>query len=570
MEDNGRFLRDLLGKQAALNALSLLASTVGPVVCGVLAGRWYGSEGLAVSALCSPLFFLAGLIGFIISGGASVLCAKAIARNETDEASGLYSAALLLSALLGLAMAAALILLRGPVMALLSGGRQIDFEAYFICCVLYALSTVMVYVPLYFARTAGRGELGLIQTGVMTVVSLVSVFLLRPLLGIAALALGQAIGSFVATVLCIVLIAQGTTLSLRVPRRIPLRQIVTVGSPLGLPRLYAFVQSLTLNNLFLASGGAEALAVYGAVGTLNRFLTSITLGVSQPVVPLASVFSEERDVTSARQLVRTALVMGNIALLAAVVLLTLLHGPVEAMFGLQAGALKIPLLLDGAYLLVALNTAVLCAHFNASGHLGLANLSSLLQDCALLLPLAFLLSGTALGLWASLPLAAAGALAALLVMSVLLSKRRSNLSFPLLVDTRMEKDGRYTSFSVQSEPAEASEAAAKISAFCEEAELGPKQTMLISMAVEEMLTLIIGQMGGKRAISVRLLLLDGTTILRIRFAGGRFDPIEYYHQEISGDFERQLDVIGIKYVVESAEVIDYRQMLGVNNLVVLI
>lgn len=209
------------------------------------------------------------------------------------------------------------------------------------------------------------------------------------------------------------------------------------------------------------------------------------------------------------------------------------------------------------------------AYYNASGRLLIANAVPFSQDFALLLLLAALLGKTVSGVWSALPLAYLAGAAVVALFVFLYSKKNTGLSFPLLIDSKREREARYISFSVEGGPSDAGIASGKIAEFCEEQEMPPKQTMLISMAIEEMLTLIMQQCTGYSSISVRLYFLEGTTILRIRNAGTRFDPITYYKDNISEDIEKSLDIIGLKYVVESAEVVYYTQTFGINNSVVI-
>lgn len=72
------------------------------------------------------------------------------------------------------------------------------------------------------------------------------------------------------------------------------------------------------------------------------------------------------------------------------------------------------------------------------------------------------------------------------LFSVLLFIKRNkpSLSLPLLLDSELEKQSKYVSFSVSAVLESASEASARISDFCVEADLLMKQGMQISMRNE--------------------------------------------------------------------------------------
>ena len=169
MEDNGYFIKTLFRKQAALNILALLVSTIGPVTCMILVGRYFGSEGLAIMAICTPLFFAASFLGFTISGGAQVLCSVFIAKDEINNVNMVYSAALTLTLLAAVLISAAMVVFKTPLLMLIAGDISPYLSAYYNFFVLYAFITMFVYIPLFFSRVVGRAEIGLILTGIMAV-----------------------------------------------------------------------------------------------------------------------------------------------------------------------------------------------------------------------------------------------------------------------------------------------------------------------------------------------------------------------------------------------------------------
>jgi predicted secreted protein len=67
-----------------------------------------------------------------------------------------------------------------------------------------------------------------------------------------------------------------------------------------------------------------------------------------------------------------------------------------------------------------------------------------------------------------------------------------------------------------------------------------------------------------------MFLVDENIILRFRNAGSKFDALSYYKEHIAGDFEKSLEVVGMKYILEASSSVYYRQTFGVNSLVVII
>jgi len=348
---------------------------------------------------------------------------------------------------------------------------------------------------------------------------------------------------------------------------------------MGLSRLYILFTTLSLNALFLRVGGSGALAVYGVLAMLHRFSTSFIVGISHTLVPLIGVFNEEQDITSVRQTMKAAFFFGNMLMLIIGGVLLIFRIQTAALFGLSADSglpMAIPFYV--IYVLLLLNTTVFSSYYNAVKKLILANVIPFLQEFALLCVGAYILaivSGIN-GIWTAFPLSGISTLLILAILLAIIKLKEKDMSIPLLFSRRLERNGHYISFSVESDPAKASEAAAKISEFCEDNGVTPKQTMLISMSVEEIITLIINNSRDKRfSVSVRLFLLDGSIILRIRNTGEKFNAIEYYKANIASanfaeDIEKSIDIIGMKYIVEAAKNVYYRQTFGINSLVVIL
>ena len=81
----------------------------------------------------------------------------------------------------------------------------------------------------------------------------------------------------------------------------------------------------------------------------------------------------------------------------------------------------------------------------------------------------------------------------------------------------------------------------------------------------------------KLTMNVRILLVQGTIVLRIRNGGAEFNPVAYYEQRKVNVVEDNIDAmlalddsLGIKMICDTADVVDYRRTFGVNNLSIII
>ena len=570
MEDNGYFIKTLFRKHSLLNVSALLISVLGPAIATMLAGSFVGSQGLAVIAICAPLFLAASFFGFTIAGGGQIVCSAFVAKDSPEDVNEVFNASLFLMLAMAVITIVMMSVFKEPLLLFLAGEITRDLSAFYDFYLPYVFFSMLIYVPLYFSKTAGRVGVGLVLMASMAAVSSISGMLFVRTMGIEGIALGLSMGSFVGFVVGMGLLSKHYKIKL--PRQLYVKRIFVSGSPAGLSRLYIFIVTITLNTMFLRAGGIDALAVFGVVSVIHRFALAVIVGIVQTILPLIGVFQEEQDYTSIRQTMKLAFVSGNIVMTVFGALIVLFNPFWSVAFGLPAGGgLTFVMIFYTAYLVMLFNGALLSAYYNASKRIALANAIPFLQEFATIGITAVVL-GSALGLvgiWAAFPVSGAVSLMALFVY--LLVARGKELSVPLLQNRAVEAEGRFMSFSVESGINKASEASVKTNDYCLKHGIPSKQSMLISMSVEEIVTLIINNNKTKNlSVSVRLVLFSDRIVLRIRNTGERFDVIEYYGSNIACDSEKSLEVIGMKYIVQAARNIYYRRTFGVNSLVVVI
>jgi len=567
-EDGSGFIRKLFMRHVWPGVAAQIMSVVGPLVCGMMAGKTFGKTGLAVTGLYAPFFFLAAFFGTIIAGGSTMLATKYVANDDSRRVGEIYTLALALAALCSAALFALCVLFRAPVLALLAGGGELlePASSYYVPAVLYSCFTIIVHVPLFWARLAGKPVVPIVLALALSGASVAFGYLFISVfgLGLEALAAAQALATVLALAVSLAMLSLPENgLQLRRPgcARKDAAALIFAGSPPGLSRLYRFLSLFLLNMILLNAAGTGAVAALGVINILLRFVTAFISGISGVQMPIAGVLREERDMASLRQLARVSFVYGNAAVLIAVAAVLLFRRNVAAMFGIEAAALFPALACFCAYIPFYLNGGLFVSWYTAVKRVRLANIVTLAQDMVFLPLAAFLLAltGGATAIWLYMP--AAG----LLTTISLLSTRFFAKPEPMPGSTAL-------AFSVERDAGKASEASAAVGGFCGERGMDAKRVMLLSLAIEEIISLIAEQNADGGAISVRLTLSDDRVILRFRDAGRMFNAVNYYRKNLreGGDMESAVGLLGIKYIVETAKTVHYRETFGVNNLVVAI
>jgi len=572
-EDNSGFIRRLFLRHVSPGVAAQVISIISPIVFGVMAGSLYGKTGLAVIGLFAPFFFLAGFFGTIIASGSATMAAKYIARDDERRVSGIYTLALGLSLLCAGVLFGLGVLFRDPILSMLARNGDLlkPVADYYIPSLWYTCFTVIVYVPLFWARLLGKSLISLVLTFILTGVSIIlGVFYTYVLqLGLEALAIAQAVATALAVVVSLLLLHfPENGLRTRFPHfiRKDTAEMILAGSPPGLSRLYRFLSLIYVNAVLLDVSGIEAVAIFGILNMLLRFITAISNGISGVQMPIAGVLYEERDSTSLRQLARVSFLSGNAAILVSAGLILLFHQGIAVLFGADNSLLFPALICFCIYLPFYINGSLSISWYTAVRRLKIANVITLAQDLAFptFLAAVFLYMLSGINVWLHLPVSGAITIVLLLLMRYQ-DKAGSVSTDTAAADTSL-------AFSVERSPDKAGEASAVVGDYCEEQGMDRRKSMLLSMAIEEMVVLIAEQNPDGGDLSVRLTGFNGGTIMRLRDTGQIFNPIAYYQEQLlkADDIEDSISLMGVKYITEAAEVVYYRETFGVNNLVIII
>lgn len=142
------------------------------------------------------------------------------------------------------------------------------------------------------------------------------------------------------------------------------------------------------------------------------------------------------------------------------------------------------------------------------------------------------------------------------------------------MDQTLEETGRVINFSVQGKEEAICDASSKITVFCEENGMLPKQVMRVSLAMEEMMTLILSVNQEKNVeFDLRVYSLQGVIGIRIRYSGREFNPLcrtegngqmcDDAPGKEAGDYDIYMGIRMIEDMVEEAM---YQRTFGMNTI----
>ncbi len=584
LNNNDLFIARVLRRFMLPTILSVLGGTINTLVDSIIVGNVLGDQGLAAINLCTPIFFCQVALGALIGTGAATLSSIAVGQNDGAQSRRYYTLAVMLLAVAGLLFAVAGTALIQPAVRLLGGRGELYHLVYdyAIISMWGAPAKLLLYAPFNYLRVDGRPQLVTVVLLTMTVLNggLDLLFMAGCGWGMQGAAAASVIASSVAAVLGFLCLRDRHSsfhLSSLKGGNLQFGRILATGSPEALNNFFSMLRVMGLNLLLLNLGGGRLVAVFALLNSMSEFSLALINGVPQTATPLIGVYSGERDTPSIR------LIMGKI--FRSGLLLVLLFAALTAfcapwlgrIFGLGAPdmqALAVPALyLFGISLPFAMLNSILTYYYNTMQHIALANLLTSGRLLVFTLLPAWLLAqnGQAAFIWWFFPLSELLTLAMLLLLLPWFRRGKKQLSPVYLLDETLEKEGKTINFSVANRVDSVLECSERISAFCDANDLTPKQSLAVSLALEEMLVIILQKCftpGENQWVDVRVFQVQGTIGLRIRNGGRPFNPLAYLLEQQAQGEDTLGETLGIAMINKLASTILYQRTFGVNSLMI--
>lgn len=564
------FLRRAFHKSLLPCVLSILSQNINILADGIIVGQRIGTDGLSAINLCVPVYLVLCIVGSFLVSGTAIQASRAIGRRQTEQSRKLYNTAVWSCVAAGIAVTAAGLALCAPISALLCPDetvRSLVME-YNLVTLIGALPKILIYAPFWFLRMDGRARLVvwmmLIMGGGNVVLDLVFLYPLG--MGIGGAAWASVISTAAACAFGLVCLC-GRRSSFRLGMRcVPAadwRGIAAAGSPSALNNLFQTLRLLAVNSMLLAAGGSELVAAFTAVNCIFAFSLSVVDGVPQAASAMLGIYSGERDNDSAALLIRREWRTGALCCAAFAAVVILAADGIALAYGLSV-PLRLAMVCLSAGMFPGLWCSILSGLYNVSGHVRWAN--AIIFSRVFLAAAASLYLALALGWspWWFLVLSEAVTVLLWWAAAGIYHRRHPELTRFLLLDRSLEEEGRVINFSVEGDTEDICDASRRISEFCEENDMNVRQVMRISLAIEEIMTMIVQENSpGHVSFDVRVFFLQQEMGIRISYDGREYDSFGLHAK---GDMQ----YLGVDLIANMMRSVVYQRTFGVNTLQLLL
>ncbi|MCL1806980.1 MAG: MATE family efflux transporter [Oscillospiraceae bacterium] len=596
MDDNNGFVKTLYRRCLFSSMLAILGSTLGQIVIAAVIGRVLGSGELSVIGVTLPVYYLYATAGALLGVGGTAVCARLMGQNRFGESRVAFTVVYLLMLAAAALLTAVMLIFSGRITTLLGVTPDMELypkvKEYIKILSLGGVGIMSIYPAFNLLRLDGRNGATAVIFFVMSGVNILMSYYMVVVLdaGVLGAARATVLGAAAAGLLgAVLLFARSDNFHFALPgkpqpgedkvrvRRLAL-DIMVSGSPSAAENMCILLRTVILNWILVASlHDMTALAAFKVTDSINGVAQIFIAGAAGSLLPFIGVFSSEKDTKSIRQLLVLGFKWGGVTIVVFTAVCLIFTRQTAGLFGMGEGAAFSAIRVFSLSLpLAGLNNILVCL-YQANRGTAAANILTLGRSLLWMVLAAFILTPRmgAAGVWHSFWIAELLGLALTLPVSAYYRRKSRYLSRLFLLDTEAEEKGTYKSFSVPNRAESITESAAGISEFCEANDLSPKQTMAISLAIEEMLVIIGSYCFPKeeteQPMNVRILIYEDMIILRIRNGGKAFNPIAHYErQSAAGGDLAMTDMLGIKMILGLAETVDYRNTFGVNNITMIL
>lgn len=563
---NEEFLKKSFRQALIPCMLSILSGDINILVDGVLVGQRLGDGGLAAINLSVPVYQVLCVLGSFLVSGTAICASREIGRENAAQSRALCKQAQTMCVIVSIAATVLGFLFLDPLSVFLCSDVSVRpmVTDYIAVTIAGALPNILLYIPFWFLRLEGKNRSITVMMVIMGVGNII--FDLWFLYGLDWGVFGASLASVLSTAgACIFgmarLFRKGAPfrMGFSLPHTCKeWKEISAAGSPSALNNMFQTVRLLIVNAFFLQYGGAAMVAAFTAVNGVLAFSECVTGGVPQAASAMLGSYVGDRDNASAAMLMKRQWRSGLLgcAVFSAAILLG--SGWITAAYGLSS-SLLFPLFCLVLSLFPGLLNSILSSFYNISGRDLWAN--AIIFCRVLLFPTLALFSllWVHASPWLFLPLSEALTVLLWLIAVMVSAIHNPDYTRFLRLDRSLEKEGRVINFSVSGNTQTICEASDRITGFCTENGLQPDQTMAISLAMEEIMTLILDENSGSEIFfDLRAFFLRGATGIRVRYNGTLYNP-----------FVGNLDddkYLGARIIRQMAKKISYQSAFGMNTL----
>ena len=578
-------IKKVFGQMIITQIISAMTVMICMLIDNIMIGRFLGVDSMSAYGFASPVLLVFAAIGSMLSAGIQVMCGKTMGTGDSKGTNKCFSTSVAATIIISMVGLLVVVLFSSPLCTLLGAGENSPDNPVFKLTKDYlrgfiigapAFMFAQVMVP-YMQMSGSRTRL-IVAVVVMTVGDVafdcINVFVLK--WGTFGMGLASSLSYYIALMIGVGYFFKDDCIFSFKKKYVQMKvfiELLKFGVPTLVNQLSLVLLTYTLNTLLNSIEGHLAVASYTAITATGNICYSFSSGVASVALMLSSMLYIDEDKASLNKLVHIMVIYATVICLAVTAVVILLAKPMIALFSEDPHVREIAS--KGMRLFVlslvpcALNTSFK-NYYQGIDRVSLTQSISVMQNFALTALSAFVLSRFMglNGVWLGF---LCGEVLTLIIITIIVAVKNGKFSltseaFAMLPKGYGAAAEDHCEMTIVSQE-EIVPSSKKAEEFCLSRGLSPRISKLIALSTEELAYNIVEYGFGKdksgKMIEVRIIMKDGSPILRIRDNCTNFDPMDYLKMHSEDDPTAH---IGLRMIMKLVKEANYFNSLGLNDL----
>lgn len=311
--------KKLFVKLAIPSLISMLFSSIYMICDGIFVGKIIGSKGLAAINLVFPIIMIVFAVSDMIASGASVKIGIKLGEKNEQEASNIFTIAVLLSLIINIIFMIISLIFSKDIIFILIKDKELATLSYkFAYVFILALPFIAPFFALdNYLRLCGKANMSM---WINIAVSILNVILDAILigyfkLGIEYAALCSALSMFIGTLIFLYpFIMKKVTLRFTKPK-VNIKEILYIiynGSSEFFSNISNSIMSIITNGFLLYYGGPVGVAAYSIVMYIDALISPVLFGMIGSIQPVISYNYGAKDYKRITEFFKITCIVGFI------------------------------------------------------------------------------------------------------------------------------------------------------------------------------------------------------------------------------------------------------------------
>ena len=550
--------------------ITTLAMSLSEFADSLIVSNLLGNNAMAIVNMGAPIAFVMGAVYYSIGVGGSVLYANALGKREEQNANKIYTLSILFALFCGLLLMVLGLVFGNAITSVLCKTPELTGQARgYVRMLMFSMPFLITIITLTnFLPAAGSPNLATAVNIIANVLNCVLdvVFIKFFGFGVEGAALATAVSFCLSSLLMVgVILMHKVHLKFALVSFKDISMLLNVcktGSYNAISQL-GFAIKFTYCNAAAATfgGAAGVVAMALCIQTLsivNVFMT----GVTQTIIPLLSMLQGQEDYRQIPRLFKRAAIFLAICMAVCTGIFAIFPGIVTTLYSVTDPSTvvigKIGIRIFALCFIFRGLAILFMGYVNVIGQGVYASFISLFDGPLGVIPIGMLLTSIfgLNGIWMTYPVDAILLVILILVANFFIAKKsKGKYSFPFLLQHETRNILIYEKSFVD-DAQSVGTASKEVQQYCYMAGLSEHGSMVIGLAVEEMMVYVRNHAKDSETVDILLRITDGDVTIDYRSIGAPFDPLTVTDTDSS---ENVTLLNGI------AKSIEYVYIMGMNS-----